>query len=53
MLVARLVAGVGAATLGLGSSYLAKTTTMAQRQLKLGRYRIVQNVARMVGPNVG
>ncbi|GAB4814373.1 hypothetical protein N2152v2_001419 [Parachlorella kessleri] len=53
MLIARLVAGIGAATLGLGGSYLTKTTTLEERQLKLGRYRIVQNVARMVGPFVG
>jgi MFS family permease len=37
MLVSRLVAGVGAATLGLGSSYITQTTTSAQRQVKLGR----------------
>lgn len=53
MLIARLVAGIGAATLGLGSSYLTKTTTLEGRQVKLGRYRMLQNVARMVGPNVG
>ncbi|GAB4814374.1 hypothetical protein N2152v2_001420 [Parachlorella kessleri] len=53
MLIARLVAGIGAATLGLGGSYLTKTTTLEERQLKLGRYRITQNVARMAGPFVG
>ena len=33
----RLVAGVGAATLGIGSSYITQTTTSEQRQVKLGR----------------
>ena len=42
MVVARLVAGVGAATLGIGSSYITQTTTAARRQVKLGRYRITQ-----------
>ncbi|KAI7837448.1 hypothetical protein COHA_008706 [Chlorella ohadii] len=53
MLVSRLIAGMGAATLGIGSSYITQTTTSAQRQVKLGRYRITQNVARMVGPFIG
>lgn len=53
MLVARAIAGVGAATLGIGSSYVTQTTTSARRQIVLGWYRISQNVARMVGPFVG
>ncbi|PSC76881.1 major facilitator superfamily domain-containing 8-like [Micractinium conductrix] len=53
MAVARLVAGVGAATLGIGSSYITRTTTHARRQVVLGRYRITQTVARMAGPMLG
>jgi hypothetical protein len=44
---------VGAATLGIGSSYITQTTTSERRQLDLGRYRVTQNVARMAGPFVG
>ena len=47
------MAGAGGATLAVGSSYLAQTTTLEERQLKLGRYRISQNIARTVGPFVG
>jgi MFS family permease len=53
MLLARLLAGVGASALGLGSSYLAKTTTLDQRQTRLVSYRVTQSVARMMGPFVG
>ncbi len=53
MLVARLVAGFGAGALGLGSSYITKTTTLDQRQKKMVTYRVSQSVARMVGPFVG
>jgi MFS family permease len=49
----RAIAGVGAATLGIGSSYITQTTTSERRQLDLGRYRVTQNVARMAGPFVG
>lgn len=44
---------MGAATLGIGSSYITQTTTAARRQVALGRYRITQNIARMCGPFVG
>lgn len=53
MLIGRLVAGAGGATLGIGSSYIAQTSSLEQRQVKLGNYRIVQNIARTVGPFVG
>ena len=53
MLLARLVAGFGAGALGLGSSYVTKTTTLDQRQKRMVSYRVSQSVARMVGPFVG
>lgn len=53
MLLARLVAGLGAGALGLGSSYVTKTTTLEERQQKMVSYRISQAVARMIGPFVG
>ncbi|KFM25049.1 Major facilitator superfamily domain-containing protein 8 [Auxenochlorella protothecoides] len=53
MLLARLVAGAGAAVLGIGGSYITRTSTLRKRQAKLGRYRITQNVARSVGPLIG
>ena len=53
MLIARLVAGVGAASLGLGSSYITSTTTMEQRQKQLVSYRVIQSLARFLGPFVG
>jgi len=53
MLLARLLAGIGASALGLGSSYVATTTTLEQRQTRLVSYRVTQSVARMVGPFVG
>jgi len=53
MLIARLVAGIGGATLGLGSSYIAQTTTLEARQVKLMQYRVSQSMARMLGPFVG
>lgn len=49
----RLVAGAGAAVLGIGGSYITRTSTLRKRQAKLGRYRITQNVARSVGPLIG
>lgn len=49
----RAIAGVGAATLGIGASYITQTTTSERRQVVLGRYRVTQNVARMAGPFVG
>lgn len=53
MLIARLIAGVGAASLGLGSSYITSTTTMEQRQKQLVTYRVSQSLARFLGPFVG
>lgn len=53
MLIARLVAGIGAAALSLGSSYIASTTTMEQRQMRLVSYRVSQTLARMFGPWIG
>eukprot|EP00889_Picochlorum_renovo_P004695 jgi/Picre1/31725/NNA_007076.t1 len=53
MLIARLVAGIGAAALSLGSSYIASTTTMEQRQTRLVSYRVSQTLARMFGPWIG
>ena len=53
MLLARLVAGFGAGALGLGSSYVTKTTTIDQRQKRMVSYRVSQAVARMIGPFVG
>jgi MFS family permease len=53
MLLARLVAGIGAGALGLGSSYVAETTTIDQRQKRMVTYRISQSLARMIGPFVG
>ena len=53
MLIARLVAGVGAGALGLGTSYCSQTTTVDQRQRRLVTYRTSQSVARMVGPFIG
>lgn len=53
MLLARLVAGFGAGALGLGSSYVTKTTTIDERQNNMVSYRVSQAVARMVGPFVG
>ena len=53
MLIARLVAGVGAGALGLGTSYCSETTTVDQRQRRLVTYRTSQSVARMVGPFIG
>ena len=53
MLIARLVAGVGAGALGLGASYCSQTTTVDQRQRRLVTYRTSQSVARMVGPFIG
>ncbi|KAL4448828.1 hypothetical protein ABPG77_007545 [Micractinium sp. CCAP 211/92] len=57
MLLGRGIAGAGEATLGVGSSYITQTTTHERRQARLhivlGRYRISQNIARMVGPFVG
>lgn len=53
MLIARLVAGIGEATLGLGSSYIASTTTLEGRQVALMKYRVSQSMARMFGPFIG
>ena len=53
MLLGRFVAGIGAAALALGSSYIANTTTMEQRQARLGTYRVSQSLARTLGPYVG
>ena len=53
LLLARLVAGLGAGALGLGSSYITKTTTIEERQTRMVSYRISQAFARMVGPFVG
>lgn len=49
----RLVAGAGAAVLGIGAAYITRTSNFRKRQAKLGRYRILQNVARSVGPLIG
>lgn len=53
MLIARCVAGIGAAALSLGSTYIAQTTTMEQRQTRLVSYRVSQTLARMFGPWIG
>ena len=53
MLLGRLVAGVSTATLGLGSGYIASTTTLQRRQVALVHYRVSQSIARMLGPFVG
>lgn len=53
MLLGRLLAGIGLATLGLGSGYIAKTTSLENRQMALMYYRVSQSIARMVGPFVG
>ena len=48
MLLGRLLAGIGLATLGLGSGYIAKTTSLESRQMALMYYRVSQSIARMV-----
>lgn len=53
MLIGRLIGGIGLATLGLGSGYIAKTTTLERRQMSLMYYRVSQSIARMAGPFVG
>lgn len=53
MLVGRLIAGMGSATLGIGSGYIAVTSTLQGRQATLATYRISQNIARVIGPFVG
>ncbi len=53
LLLGRLLGGVGMATLGLGSGYIARTTTITARQSALITYRVSQTLARMLGPFVG
>lgn len=53
MLLGRLIAGVATAILGLGSAYIAATTTFERRQVALVRYRVSQSIARILGPFFG
>ncbi|KAL4528757.1 hypothetical protein Ndes2437A_g03301 [Nannochloris sp. 'desiccata'] len=53
MLIGRLLGGAGLATLGLGSGYIARTTSISDRQNALITYRVSQTMARMLGPFVG
>jgi len=38
---------------GLGSSYIAATTTLEARQVALMKYRVSQSMGRMFGPFIG
>lgn len=53
MFVARAIMGIGSAVLITGSTFIAKKTSMLDRRAALGKYRVFQTVARMVGPMVG
>jgi len=53
MFVARAIMGIGSAVLIIGSTFIAKKTSMLDRRAALGKYRVFQTVARMVGPMVG
>ncbi|KAK4537673.1 hypothetical protein CDCA_CDCA13G3698 [Cyanidium caldarium] len=50
ILIARFISGAGAAVLFTGLFYLTGTTSFEQRFALLSRYRLIQSLARFIGP---